>query len=389
MNVKGRKRIARIFVGFAMSLILLYQSMGTCMAQDMDTKNGDVPLTFTSEEQAYIASAPVITVGHIRNRFPVTSLDETTGELSGINEDILDLISEMSGLHFQSEAIDLNEKPMTALKAGKFDMVMGVLQTDNFLKDSEIQLSDPFIESTMAIVMRNGEAFESGKKYTIALKTSFQALQEYIRETYPQFETIFYTTDEECLKALQHGEIDMMLQNIYVTSYLLQKPQYSDLQILPTTFMTEKNCIATQSETDSRLISIINKCISSMSEDRVNEIILSNTTAKPYKLTTGDVLYKYRFQIIMFCILICICIGLLVFTLLLRQRNYKTVESKNRQLADAVKLAEEANGAKSRFLAQMSHEIRRPMNAIIGMTQLAMDSAISKDTKEYLQKIDS
>lgn len=65
-------------------------------------------------------------------------------------------------------------------------------------------------------------------------------------------------------------------------------------------------------------------------------------------------------------------------------------EQKEREmLTEALDAAEAANQSKTTFLAQMSHEIRTPMNAIIGMTQLAMDTAISKDTKEYLQKIDS
>lgn len=55
-------------------------------------------------------------------------------------------------------------------------------------------------------------------------------------------------------------------------------------------------------------------------------------------------------------------------------------EAKNKTLSEALAVAEQANQAKTSFLAAMSHDIRTPMNAIVGMCQLALE-----DEKDYVQ----
>ena len=72
-----------------------------------------------------------------------------------------------------------------------------------------------------------------------------------------------------------------------------------------------------------------------------------------------------------------------------RNALYKEIHVKNEELKIAVQKAESAAHAKSEFLSRMSHDIRTPMNAIIGLTHLAHEEENMQVIKEYLHKIDS
>ena len=90
-------------------------------------------------------------------------------------------------------------------------------------------------------------------------------------------------------------------------------------------------------------------------------------------------------QILMLLIAICILV-LTAFFLVYRESTSRVLAAEEQ----ARKAAESANAAKSRFLSNMSHDIRTPMNAIIGMTKLASDHAGEPDkVREYLKNIDS
>ncbi|MFM7315129.1 MAG: response regulator [Cyanobium sp.] len=59
------------------------------------------------------------------------------------------------------------------------------------------------------------------------------------------------------------------------------------------------------------------------------------------------------------------------------------------ELRHRAEQTEEANAAKREFLSRMSHELRTPMNAIIGMTHLALRTELNQRQRDYLEKIQS
>ncbi len=69
------------------------------------------------------------------------------------------------------------------------------------------------------------------------------------------------------------------------------------------------------------------------------------------------------------------------------RESYRDVQTKNRELGSALERAEKADRAKSEFLATMSHEMRTPMNGVIGMATLLLDTPLSGEQREYARTI--
>lgn len=98
---------------------------------------------------------------------------------------------------------------------------------------------------------------------------------------------------------------------------------------------------------------------------------------------------KYSFEIL---VTICVSAAVMFITLVsvrtvYAHRRYVELEKSNQQLEIAVNEAQSATRAKSVFLHSMSHDIRTPMNAIIGFTNIAIQQNTNVTVGEYLQKI--
>ena len=102
-------------------------------------------------------------------------------------------------------------------------------------------------------------------------------------------------------------------------------------------------------------------------------------------------------MVLIFAVLLVIFSAAAIFWLMRMQqraaleverRNNAQLERINEELAAAVEVAEKATKAKSDFLANMSHDIRTPMNAIVGITNLMEHEADASDKLHtYIQKV--
>ena len=77
------------------------------------------------------------------------------------------------------------------------------------------------------------------------------------------------------------------------------------------------------------------------------------------------------------------------FLMLLQSHKRAIAEADkiNRQLAEAIKIAQHASTLKSQFLANMSHELRTPMNGVLGMSSVLAETELTEEQREYLESI--
>ncbi len=376
----------------------------------------NTPVNLTAEEQAYLDRTDEIVIGCPVDNCPMLFIDEGEGEVKGIAIDVLDMISEMTGLTFRYQALPTGSITYEDLQRLQVDMVAGV-ESNDFNKNSlGMAMTDPYLHTAKVFVCKKGTEFDPDGTMTIAVNSGSQTLERVIQKQYPNFQVTFCNSAEEALAALRSGKADAILQNQYTIERILRKPIYEDFQIVATASIGDSHClgyivpVGENRENvitgDTRLLlSILNKGIANLDQSQVSFFIIKETSENAYQYTLLDMAYHYRY------LMIVLLISLLLILILLRKNRIlhkkraeqtaaaqraKALAAINAQmeeqqllLMDALKHAEEGNRVKTSFLFNMSHDIRTPMNAILGFTELARrntnDGAKVQDCLEKIQ----
>lgn len=350
-------------------------------------------VVFTREEAEYIAMDEEITIAFIPNRKPYSYINEN-GEIDGITVDIVKQIQKKCGLRFKYVMMKPGEAPAEYLEKHPEHMVAGIsAQNPQFLNNS-YQLSEIICTDNVAIVSRPGTEYKiatENEHYRLAIPKSFMALRSYIKEKYPEFIILPAESTEACLEMVRNEEADFMAQNINVLSPYLQKPIYENFTVLSSFFMEEEMALVALNINEHNIwMNIIDKCIATIPERERAQYIVDHTLKNTYELTLGDILYKSRTEVAIISFLILLVFAMMITGMVVRNRHYALIKSKNGELAEAVAQANSANEAKSTFLARMSHEIRTPLNAIVGMNVICKNHLDEPETvRTYLNKMEN
>ena len=346
----------------------------------------------TGEEKAWLKGHGAIRMGFLTSDRGVSTYDPATGEITGTITDYIQFAADCLGnqeLEFQLVGYDDKEAELNALKSGEIDMIFHFDQSPNLAEEYRVACTNTTWTSNMMAVT-NQQHFNENKANRIAVPQNKISLTRYLAFYYPQWEIVDCDTQEDAIKLVKDGQADCFITGVSSEAkYSKNHGFYSVLLPNPA-----KSCFAVNSGNRS-LLSILNKTIKAMPANMLtSSLAMYKSSAR--KVTLSEFIKDNFFMVLLVSSIAVAAILLTILKLLRKARKAEAAARKaandtqelNAKLQIAVENAESANHAKSTFLFNMSHDIRTPMNAIIGYADLA--SRHSDDPaklKNYMENI--
>ena len=346
----------------------------------------------TGEEKAWLKEHGAIRMGFLTSDRGVSTYDPATGEITGTITDYIQFAADCLGnqeLEFQLVGYDDKEAELNALKSGEIDMIFHFDQSPNLAEEYRLARTNTTWTANMMVVT-NKQLFIENQVNRVAVPQNKISLTRYIAFYYPQWEIVDCDTQEDAIKLVKDGQADCFI--IGVSSEAKYSKNHGFYSVpLPN---PANSCFAVNSGNRS-LLSILNKTIKAMPANMLTSSLAMHKSSLR-KVTLSEFI---KDNFVMVLLVGSIAVAVILLTILQLLRKARKAEAAARKAADdtqelnaklqvAVENAESANRAKSTFLFNMSHDIRTPMNVIIGYADLA--SRHSDDPaklKKYMENI--
>ena len=335
-------------------------------------KNGtSSAIALTREESDYLKTSDPITILMCKDQKPLSYMENDS--MHGLIPDYLTLISEKTGLKFKYILCDHFSELKKRLVAG--DAVAMAQFPDSNLSARSINayLTQPYYTLQYGVV-----SLPTQKKITtVAIETGQDEFENILIQQ--GYTPVFYLHEVDCLNAVAAGKADAAAVSSLFFEQQSYHARYSSLVFRSIPELNVDLCFAISKSSNNKIFTITEKGMGVISDASVSQLVLENSILKPE--------YTFSDYIVINMKLIIACIFSIMLTLFSMLWYYRQSKM-NQALRLAKKGADNANQAKSVFLSNMSHDLRTPLNGILGFTEIALQTQDIDEKQAYLKKIE-
>lgn len=338
-----------------------------------ENKSARIFLLNRQEKKWLEAHQNTIRVGYFEDKFPFSGTRD--GELAGILKTVLDTIEQQYGITITTQPYRTTDEMRAALEKDEIDLAGPVIRDLDVLERIGAVSTDAIYELTPVVIYK-GRSFDETSS-VIATTNSSLYLDQIVSISSHNLTTRKYDSFEDCLQAILDDEADATIIasariNELQDNPLMKKLSYAEIA-------DRQKLVMVTMKDDRRVGTIVNKAIA-QSASVLTGVVLAENSVTNDRATLHGLIQAYAGTVMFVSVAIIGILLLLLSRLVAGQRKLEAALAEARE-------ANAANVAKTTFLNSMSHDIRTPMNAIIGFTNIALSMGPEEKLRNCLEKI--
>ena len=308
--------------------------------------------SLTGPERSWLkANGNTITLGYLKNQLPYCTQNDD-GEMEGSLASLATTLHDKFGITVKTIALSNNRQMIKALSNGTIDVALPLFR-DYWLAEQGGTIQSNPMGTVSLTAIHSSNNLDSDLK-SIACTEGAIVNRFELESLFPDATVTEYPNADEALKALNKGTASCIIVPSTRLQTIRDAHDIEDFETQELTNTAQLSCLISRGK--SELLGIINKGIINAGES----LSASSYSPASYSAQESDTFrFIYRNRIAVATVIIFILLAGIVVLIWSLQRAQQ-----ERQKADA------ANAAKTAFLTRMSHDIRTPLNGMLGLIEI-------------------